>query len=219
MKKDKIKDSYHSSKDIYDSVLTQDKWWSKLYIRLFWSGVDDKEIAKKVLNYIPNDFNGTLLDVPVGTGVFTLPKYTLLTNAKIYGLDYSNDMLKKAKEKFSSLNNVTLMQGDVGKLPFPDKNFDIVMSMNGFHAFPDIDKAYEEIFRVLKSNGLFIACYYIKGESIVTDSLVNLFLSKKGWFTPPFETSDMVKSRLEKMYTDIEMQCEGSMIYFKARKK
>jgi len=44
---DKIKQSYKQSKNIYDDVLTQGKWWSRLYIKLFWSGVDDNEIARK----------------------------------------------------------------------------------------------------------------------------------------------------------------------------
>ena len=61
-KNDKIKESYKTSKNIYDDILTQDKWWSKLYIKLFWSGVDDNKIAEEVLKYIPNNFNGELLD-------------------------------------------------------------------------------------------------------------------------------------------------------------
>ena len=32
--------------NINDDVQTQEKWWSRLYIKLFWSGVDDTEIAK-----------------------------------------------------------------------------------------------------------------------------------------------------------------------------
>ena len=31
-----------------------------------WSGTDDNEIVRKVLEYISDDFNGRLLDVPVG---------------------------------------------------------------------------------------------------------------------------------------------------------
>ena len=54
--KDKIKTSYKQLKNIYDDVLTQSKWWSKLYIRLFWSGVDDNEIAERILAYIPDEF-------------------------------------------------------------------------------------------------------------------------------------------------------------------
>ena len=71
----KIKDAYESSKNIYDDVLTQSNIFSRLYIKLFWNGTDDNVIAKKVLSYIPNDFNGDLLDVPVGTAVFTNNKW------------------------------------------------------------------------------------------------------------------------------------------------
>lgn len=48
------------------------------------------------------------------------------------------------------LENVTFRQGDVGALPFDDASFDAVLSLNGFHAFPDKEAAYREVFRVLK---------------------------------------------------------------------
>ena len=68
---DKIKKAYRSSRNIYDNVLTRRSFFSRLYIKVFWSGTDDNEIAHKVLSYIADDFNGTILDVPVGTAVFT----------------------------------------------------------------------------------------------------------------------------------------------------
>ena len=37
------------------------------------------------------------------------------------------------------------------------KLLDTVVSMNGFHAFPDKQKAFHEIWRVLKPGGNFIA--------------------------------------------------------------
>ena len=68
---DKIQNAYEASKNIYDAVLTQGNFFSRMYIKLFWSGTDDNAIARKVLSYIPNDFSGALLDVPVGPAVFT----------------------------------------------------------------------------------------------------------------------------------------------------
>ena len=91
---DKIKNAYESSKNIYDDVLTQGNVFSRLYIKLFWSGTNDNEIARKVLSYIPDDFSGDLLDVPVGTAVFTERKWSSLKNAHITCLDYSRDMLE-----------------------------------------------------------------------------------------------------------------------------
>ena len=55
---DKIQNAYETSKNIYDDVLTQRNILSKLYIKLFWSGTDDNDIARKVLAYIPDDFSG-----------------------------------------------------------------------------------------------------------------------------------------------------------------
>ena len=49
---DNITDTYKRSRNIYDDVLTQDKCWNKLYIRLFWGGVDDNKIAKKRSRFI-----------------------------------------------------------------------------------------------------------------------------------------------------------------------
>jgi trans-aconitate methyltransferase len=92
---DKIQTAYKTSENVYDDVLTQSKWWSKLYINLFW-GVDDNKLAAKVLGYIPDGFMGKLLDVPVGTGIFTKDTYARLPQAEITCVDYSDAILEKA---------------------------------------------------------------------------------------------------------------------------
>ena len=218
---DKIKSSYKQSRNIYDDIITHKTWWSKLYNRLFWNGVDDNDIAADLLANIPNDFSGKILDVPVGTAVFTYRKYKKLKNADITCLDYSEDMLAQAKSRFEnhSIENVKTMQGDVGNLPFEDNTFDIVLSMNGFHAFPDKDKAFNEVHRVLKPGGKFISCFYIRGQAMISDALVKYVLSKKGWFTPPFETQDTLKARLEKNYSIECFETKGAIVSFVAVKR
>ena len=211
---DKIQDAYESSKNIYDGVLTQGNFFSRMYIKLFWSGTDDNEIARKVLSYIPDDFSGKLLDVPVGTAVFTQRKWSSLKNAHITCLDYSTDMLEQAKRRLDGQAHINFIQDDVGNLQMDDESFDIVLSMNGFHAFPDKQKAFRETFRVLKSGGDFIACFYIRGKSKKTDWLVKNILAKKGWFTPPFQTEEELKNTLQKMYKEVELHIDGSMAYF-----
>lgn len=215
---DKIQNAYHDSKNIYDDVLTQGSFFSKAYIRLFWSGTDDNKIAGKVLSYIPDDFSGTLLDVPAGTAVFTHKKWARLSDAQIICLDYSKDMIEQAKKRLKGYAHVSCVQGDVGNLPLGNDSCDMVLSMNGFHAFPDKEKAFRETWRVLKPGGKFIACFYIKGESGITDWLVKNILSKKGWFTPPFQTRGELKAALEQMYKKIDFHIDGSMVYFACTK-
>lgn len=176
---DKIQTAYEASKNIYDDVLTQGNLFSRLYIRLFWSGTDDRKIARRVLSYIPGDFSGTLLDVPVGTAVFTERKWARLKNARITCLDYSIDMLAQAEKRLRGYSHIQCVQGDVGKLQMAGEAFDLVVSMNGFHAFPDKQKAFGETWRVLKLGGTFIACFYIWGKSRRTDWLVKTFSQKR----------------------------------------
>ena len=211
---DKLQDAYESSKNIYDGILTQGNFFSRMYIKLFWSGTDDNEIARKVLSYIPDDFSGKLLDVPVGTAVFTQRKWSSLKNAHITCLDYSTDMLEQAKRRLDGKAHINFIQGDVGNLQMDDESFDIVLSMNGFHAFPDKQKSFSETCRVLKSGGDFIACFYIRGKSKRTDWLVKNILAKKGWFSPPFQSEEELKNTLQKMYKEVELHVDGSMAYF-----
>lgn len=130
---DRIQKAYESSKTIYDDVLTQGSVFSRLYIKFFWSGTDDNEIARKILSYISDDYKGDILDVPVGTAVFTEKKWASLTNEKISCLDYSWDMIEQAEKRLKNCNHISFIQGDVGNLPMENEVFDIVLSMNGFH--------------------------------------------------------------------------------------
>lgn len=211
---DKIQSAYKASKNIYDDVLTQGSFFSRLYIRLFWSGTDDNEIARRVISFIPEDFHGALLDVPVGTAVFTANAWRSLSDAAITCLDYSEDMLDEARARLSGCEHVSFVQGDVGALPFENETFDIVFSMNGFHAFPNKEKAFSETARVLKPGGAFIGCFYIRGKSKITDWLVSNILSKKGWFTPPFQTEEELRRRLTQLYSRVELDTDGSIVCF-----
>ncbi len=215
MSNQKIKTAYRQSKNIYDDVLTQKSWFAKLYINLFW-GVDDNEIAARVLSYIADDFDGKLLDVPVGTAVFTQQKYQMLKNAEIFCVDYSEAMLAQARRRLATADNkhIICQQGDVANLNFADDTFDIVLSMNGVHAFPDRDKAFNEMVRVLKTGGHFIGCFYIKAENKRTDFIVKHVLAQKGWFTPPFYDKVELLKVLQSRFSRVELFSEQAMVWF-----
>lgn len=127
-------------------------------------------------------------------------------------------MLERAKQRLGDCENVSFVQGDVGSLPLSDESCDVVMSMNGFHAFPDKKKAFLETYRVCKKGGMFIACFYIKGKSKRTDWLVRNILSKKGWFTPPFPTQEQLLKILHKLYAEVDCRVDGSIVRFKCVK-
>ena len=195
--------------NLYDGIITRSTLLGKIMDGLIW-GLD-KELSEKwiedALAPIPADYSGSLLEVPVGTGVLTMPLYASLPEAKITCLDYSADMMENAKKRAAAMQipNVAFVQGDVGALPFADESFDLVLSLNGFHAFPDKDAAFRETCRVLKKGGVFCGCFYIAGEFGRTDWFVKHMYVPKGFFTPPFETAKSLKERLRGLYTEVEV--------------
>lgn len=110
-----------------------------------------------------------------------MPLYKTLPKADITCLGYSADMMGQAQEKTERLHlqNVTFQQGDVGALPFADSAFDLVLSLNGFHAFPDKEAAYREVFRVLKPRGTFCGCFYVASRSERTGSS-GIYMKRRG---------------------------------------
>ena len=209
---DEIRRSYKAlggMATLYDGIITRSTVLGKVMDSLVW-GLD-RELAEKwvedALAPVSADFSGKLLEVPVGTGVLTMPLYATLPKARVTCLDYSADMMENAKKRAAALglSTVDFVQGDVGALPFADESFDLVLSLNGFHAFPDKDRAFSETCRVLKPGGVFCGCFYIAGAFRRTDWFVRHMYVPKGFFTPPFETKDSLTNRLQALYAQVEV--------------
>ena len=223
-RKEAIRGAYRltGGSNFYDGMITCSTFSGKAVCRLVWdmNKAENDAYLEKAMAGIPENFSGKLLEVPVGTGILTMPLYQTLPQADITCLDYSSDMMGQAQEKAERLHleNVTFRQGGVGALPFADGAFDIVLSLNGFHAFPDKEAAYREVFRVLKSGGTFCGCFYVAGECKQSDWFVRHIYEKTGFFTPPYETVSSLKARLEGMYTDVDRGNLKSMAWFVCRK-
>ena len=223
-RKQAIGSAYHltGGNNFYDGMITCSTLSGKAVCRLVWdmNKAENDAYLEKAMAGIPENFSGKLLEVPVGTGILTMPLYQTLPQADITCLDYSPDMMGQAQEKADRLHlkNVTFRQGDVGALPFADGTFDIVLSLNGFHAFPDKEAAYREVFRVLKPGGTFCGCFYVAGECRQSDWFVRHVYERTGFFTLPYETVSGLKARLDGMYTDVDMGNLKSMAWFVCRK-
>lgn len=206
----------------YDGMITCSTISGRLVCKLVWNmnrKVND-EYLNKVLSCIPKEFAGRLLEVPVGTGILSMPIYKELPEAEITCLDYSEEMMNKAKILASDIDihNVNFICGDAGNLPFEDSGFDIVLSMNGFHAFSNKEAAFYEILRVLKPGGIFCGCFYVKGENRRTDWFVNHIYTHRGFFSPPFETKESLNRKLRDMYSYVSLQTVEAMACFNCRK-
>ncbi len=212
-----IKNAYRQAgghASFYDGMITYSTFLGKAICRIVWNMDGEKNYTylERALSGVPEDFAGKLLEVPVGTGVLTMPVYRDLPGADITCLDYSPDMMSaaQARAKRMGIGNVGFIQGDVGALPFDDGSFDIVLSLNGFHAFPDKEAAWRETYRVLKPGGTFCGCFYVQGGCGRTDWFIKRLYQPKGFFTPPYETEASLRARLSRLYAEADVtRCEG----------
>ncbi|HHX13628.1 MAG TPA: class I SAM-dependent methyltransferase, partial [Clostridiales bacterium] len=223
-RKERIRNAYRltGSNNFYDGMITCSTIPGKAVCKLVWdmNAEDCAEYQTRALSGIPDEFSGRLLEVPVGTGVLTVPIYKTIPHAHITCLDYSPDMMAQAsaKAKHMGVRNISFRQGDVGALPFEDSSFDIVLSLNGFHAFPDKAAAFRETFRVLKSGGVFCGCFYVMGNCKRTDRLIRRLYQPLKFFTPPYETMDSLSMRLKSMYSQVDLSHIKSIACFVCRK-
>lgn len=122
---------------------------------------------------LPTGFAGikpgdTVLDLGSGAGNDCFIARTIVgETGKVTGLDFSEEMLKKAKENLekTDFTNMDFVRGDIEDIPLPDSEFDVVLSNCVLNLVPNKQKAFSEIFRVLKASGHFcISDVVLNGE-------------------------------------------------------
>ena len=123
-RKEAIRGAYRMTggNSFYDGMITCSTLSGKAVCRLVWAmnKAENDAYLEKALSGIPEHFSGKLLEVPVGTGILTMPVYQTMPEADITCLDYSPDMMRQARKKADRLHlkNVTFRQGDVGALSY-----------------------------------------------------------------------------------------------------
>jgi ubiquinone/menaquinone biosynthesis C-methylase UbiE len=88
-----------------------------------------------------------ILELGCGTGHWL---DVLHDSRKVFGIDRSSGMLKKAVERHG---NYFLINGDIDSLPFKDNTFDMIFCVNALHHFPNPSETILEVRKLLKQGG------------------------------------------------------------------
>lgn len=106
-----------------------------------FEAVYDSEV--EALKRVMPDENKAGLEIGAGSGLFA-SRLGLR-----YGVEPSGPMLEKAKAR-----GIEMKQGAAEELPYPDESFDYTLMVTAICFLDDLDKAMEEMRRVLKPGGL-----------------------------------------------------------------
>ena len=128
------------------------KGWAPIYDKFFNAGPFSKarDILFNEIQFRPGD---RVLFVGVGTGadIERLPYDQL----EITAIDYSEDMLQRAKDKFRD-SSITFLKMDAQLLEFEHESFDYVVGSLILSVVPDSKKGFGEMIRVCRREGLVV---------------------------------------------------------------
>jgi ubiquinone/menaquinone biosynthesis C-methylase UbiE len=161
-----------------------------------------------------------VLDVPCGGGV-ALHGLRPGQGVRYVAVDISPAMLDRTMAMARARHvaaQVEPLIADAGDLPFPDGEFDLVVSFTGLHCFPDPHLAVQEMARVLHAGGV------LTGSAVLNDTGIrHLPLRQVGRFAGligPGATSGQVRDWLtEEGLEDISITLSGAIGYFRGVKR
>lgn len=121
-------------------------------------------IAEKITEHYQLKAGSKLLDVGCGKGFLLYELTQVVPGIIIQGIDISEYGIKNSKEEVRPY----LKLADATNLPFSDKEFDLVISLNTLHNLYnyDLSKALSEMERVATNKYLVVESYRNEEEKI-----------------------------------------------------
>jgi len=123
-----------------------------------------------------------VLDVGCGGGKTLSRLAQMVPQGKVYGIDYSADMVKfskKINKKLIEQNHVEIIEGSVEEMSFKDDFCDLVTAFETYYFWTNLSDALKEIKRVLKPGGRLLLVNEMKfgvtPAKLIEETFVKLF--------------------------------------------
>jgi ubiquinone/menaquinone biosynthesis C-methylase UbiE len=144
-------------------------------------GNDHIELIKAVLSKQAD--LGNTLELGCGSGTYS---EILAREARhLTATDYSDEMVAFSKQRFESLENVTVEKANCFSLSYPEFSFDTVVMANLLHVVPEPEKVVQECKKVLKRNGRLIIVSFTTEGMAVFSKLGMIYRFLKTFGKPP----------------------------------
>lgn len=128
------------------------------------------------LSHVRIEPHFTILDVGCGGGRTVSKLAEIVTQGKVYGIDYSETSVattNKTNARWIDSQRVEVRHGSVSQLPFEDRTFDLVTAVETHFWWPDLPAGIREIHRVLKPGGKIVVIAEVyKGANTTASRLM-----------------------------------------------
>jgi len=101
----------------------------------------------------------------------------------VVATDISPEMIRNANQKLikAKIQNIDFQIQDSYNLTLPDKSYDIVIASNLLHLLYDPEKPINEVKRVMKNGGIFIAPTLCAGENTKSKIIASIIGTLSGF--------------------------------------
>lgn len=156
----------------------------------------------------------TVVDLGSGAGNDAFVARTLTgEEGEVIGIDMTEAMIQKAKANAEKLGftNVAFRLGDIEDIPLSSKRADVVVSNCVMNLLPDKEKAFSEVFRILKPLGHFsISDIVLKGD--LPDAIKKEAEMYAGCVSGAIKKSEYLGILAEQGFVNITVQKEKEII-------
>jgi demethylmenaquinone methyltransferase/2-methoxy-6-polyprenyl-1,4-benzoquinol methylase len=154
---------FHTIADRYDLITVllsfgRDRWWKR-----------------RLVSMAPLSRHTRALDLACGTGDITFE--VAARGALAVGLDLTPRMIELARQKGS---RPRFLVGDMAALPFADASFDVVTTGYGLRNVPELERAIDEIARVLRPGGVLLSLDFNRPDGAFMRRAYLLYLNTIG---------------------------------------
>jgi len=111
------------------------------------------------LGHVRIEAHDTILDVGCGGGRTLSKLAEVVTQGKVYGIDYSEESVaasKRTNARWIDTKRIEVRHGSVSQLPFEAGTFDLVTAVETHFWWPDLPADIQEIYRVLRPGGTLV---------------------------------------------------------------
>ena len=179
------------------------------------AGKKGKEFLERIIKLAELNGNEKILDVGCGTGILACEIAKKYKDVSISGIDISENLIILAKRKVNENGyNIDFRVGSALELLYKQNTFDVVLTSIMFHQLDvgEKRKAVEEIYRVLKSSGRYVAAEFGPEARTKFQSV----MAKGDWTLYP---SHLKEAGFKIIYENLAEAMWGKKIFYRVFEK
>lgn len=168
-----------------------------MWILEFMNGFSHKELAEWALAFMEIKDGDSVLDIGCGGGGNISRLLKKYPSSVVKGIDCSPisvALSKRHNAKEIDNNRCQISEGNVRSLPYKSSSFNIVTAFETVYYWPEIEKSFKEVLRVLKEDGLF---FIINGADAEGGWVWDRYIEDMHTYTPLELETHLISSGFE----------------------